>query len=105
MIWKFYFGMSVAVGLDLHQSAHRALCRDLKSEARRICILDHTAILESPHLDERPVDYESIVSTTGKASLYLRSSKYGIDKPQLFEDVGAYYADDVVPMNLHNEVW
>jgi hypothetical protein len=83
---------------------HVSWFRDLKAEARRICILDHTIQLQSPHLDERPVDFDNIVSDIGKACLYLRSSVYGIDTPRMHEDVGAYYSDDVVPKSLHREV-
>jgi hypothetical protein len=83
---------------------HVSWFRDLKAEAHRICILDHTIRLESPHLDERLVDFDNIVSDIGKACLYLRSSVYGIDTPQMHENVGAYYSDDVVPKSLHIEV-
>jgi hypothetical protein len=67
-------------------------------------VLDHSIRLKSSHLDERPIDFDPIVCATAKASLYLQSSQHGIDKPQLYEDVGAYYTDDVVPKNLHSEV-
>jgi hypothetical protein len=50
------------------------------------------------------VDFAGIASDTRRAILYLRSSAYGIDTPRMYEDVGAYYSDDVIPKSLHSEV-
>jgi hypothetical protein len=42
--------------------------------------------------------------TVEKAISYLRCCECAIDEPELYEAVGAYIADDVVPAALHAEV-
>jgi hypothetical protein len=77
---------------------------DLKSEARCIHMLDHTIRLISSSLPDRPIDWEAIQADVNNSDNYLRFSKFGISAPRLYEDVGAYFADDVVPKALHQEV-
>jgi hypothetical protein len=76
----------------------------LKEEARRICALDHTLNVSSLCLPELDIHWESIESSVQTSVAYLRSAKYGIDQPKLFEDVGVYTVDDVLPTELHAEV-
>jgi hypothetical protein len=83
--------------------SHIAL-RELKQEARRICILDHTVRLESTSLPDRTVDWSALARDVEQAKSYLRSAKYAIDEPELYEVVGAYVVDDVVPKALRSEV-
>jgi hypothetical protein len=47
---------------------------------------------------------DGIHSAVRQADLYLRTSRHGIISPPLYEDVGAYVADDVVPRVLHHEL-
>jgi hypothetical protein len=77
---------------------------ELKTEARRIRMLDHSIRLVSPHLPFRPVDWTAIHAAVTDTNLYLRTSKHGIRPPRLYEDVGICIADDVVPALLHQEV-
>jgi hypothetical protein len=66
--------------------------------------MDHSIQLIPPRLPDRPVDFSTIKVAVEKAVEYLRTSQYGIDIPKLYEDVGAFFADDVVPQVLHKEV-
>jgi hypothetical protein len=97
------FGMHASSSCD--QLANSVVYhRELKQEAHRICVLDHTIRLETVKLPQRNVDFDGIASEVHQATQYLRGSKFGIDTPRMHEDVGAYYADDVVPTSLHSEV-
>jgi hypothetical protein len=80
--------------------------RELKEEARRICVYDHALGLASPGRRrlEREVDSASINATVKNVVAYLRAAKYGIDQPKLFEDVGVRTVDNAVPKELHAEV-
>jgi hypothetical protein len=77
---------------------------ELKTEAKRIRLIDHTICLTSPHLPERDIDWATIHNAVGKADAFMRTSQLGTTTPPLHEDVGAYFADDVVPNALHKEV-
>jgi hypothetical protein len=88
----------------LHSSCDECVYSDLKTEARCICLLDHTIRVTSSNLPNRPVNWAAIQAAVHDADGYLRTSKLGITTPRMYEDVGAYFADDVVPEALHKEV-
>jgi hypothetical protein len=88
----------------LHSSCDECVYSDLKTEARCICLLDHTIRVTSSNLPNRPVNWADIQAAVHDADGYLRTSKLGITTPRMYEDVGAYFADDVVPKTLHKEV-
>jgi hypothetical protein len=66
--------------------------------------VDHALNLSSLRLPERDVRWDSIKSSVQTSIAYLRSAKYGIDQPELFEDVGVYTVDNALPTELHAEV-
>jgi hypothetical protein len=67
-------------------------------------VIDRTIRLTSWHFPERDIDWTAIRAGIRKSDAYLRTLKLGISSPWLHEDVGAYFADDVVPKTLHTEV-
>jgi hypothetical protein len=50
------------------------------------------------------VSSPTISAEVQKSATYLRATKHGIDQPKLYEDVGVYVVDGVIPEILHSEV-
>ena len=79
------------------------LSRDLRGEASRIRVFDHTT---TPHYSRlaRPVDYHQIDSDVLNALKYLRRATFAIQKARLRQDTGIFVSDGAVPESLHREV-
>jgi hypothetical protein len=78
-------------------------CRDLKGEANRIRVFDHTT---TPYYSrpKRPIDYQKIDADVLTAVKYLRSAPFAIQKARLRQDTGIFVSDGAVPESLHREV-
>lgn len=77
---------------------------ELKAEASRIQMLDHTVRVAPQPLFRDRIDSMYFDKDCENALLFAAWSTFGIRQADLKENVGVYVSDGLVPQCLHEEV-